>query len=44
MNFIKKHKTFALFYLEKVMSTNELNYMNFIGLYLFNFKRYGSKK
>ena len=35
MNYLKNHKTFALFYLERVMSTNDSNYRNFIWLYLY---------
>jgi len=36
MSLIKNHKSFVLFYLEKVMSTNKYNYKNFIGLYWLN--------
>ncbi|GMT45263.1 MAG: NAD(P)/FAD-dependent oxidoreductase [bacterium] len=37
MRFIKNHKSFVLFYLENVMSTNKYNYINFIGLYWLNY-------
>ena len=39
MNFIKRHKSFALFYLERVISTNEFTYSNFILLYLLKYRR-----
>ncbi len=33
MSSIKNHRSFVLFYLDKVVSTNKYNYKNFIGLY-----------
>lgn len=40
MRHLKNHKSFALFYLEKVMSTNDYNYINFIWSYIFRHKKW----
>jgi len=40
LNYVTKHKSFALFYIEKVMSNYQFNYTNFLGSYLFHIKRH----
>lgn len=40
INYVKTNKSFAFFYLEKVMSSYQFNYTNFLGSYLFHRKKY----
>ena len=43
MKYLKNHKSFALFYLEKVMSTNDFNYKNFFWSYILRNRKNGNK-
>lgn len=41
MRYLKKHSSFAIFYLDKVMSTNEYSYRNFIWSYILRKMHHG---
>jgi len=44
MHYIKKHHSFATFYLEKVLLTYQFQYTNFLSIYLLHLSKYRNNK